>query len=202
VSVDKLYWVDLETFGLSPNDPIIEISLAVTDLDLQIIDEENILVWSAKHNATISNAGLEDWAVNTHRESGLLAEAELGGAIPLYAERQALDFLARNELDRDPICGASVHADRTWLNMQMPTLIGAFGYRNIDVSTLKELCKRFNASMYAHMEDDVERQLKDAYGDGFTRHRGQWDLRWSIFEMRWYKDNFLFTVNPGEIDAP
>lgn len=193
MTFNKMYWADLETLGLSEDDPIIEISLAVTDVELRIIDEISIPVWSGYHTTALEAKPEEDWAVTTHTKTGLLERAQANGVYPHEAERKALDWLAGHGIvKKDPLCGASVHADRTWMKVQMDHLIEAWGYRHIDVSSFKEACMRFNPRMFEYMDSDVKQKLEDAYGDSHVQHVGMWDLRWTIFEMRWYHENFLF----------
>lgn len=201
----QLFWVDLETLGLKAQSPVIEVALAVTDYNLNVIDEVSWTVWGGAQESGFAALPEDDWARNTHLLSGLINEAIREGQHLHVVERQAVEWLKERGIeDKAPLCGASVHADRTWMVEQMPDLIGTFGYRNIDVSSFKETCARFNSRMFAFMEDDVILALTNQYdgtsgeadyGHGVA-HRGTMDLRWSIFEMRWYQDNFLFVDLP------
>lgn len=199
MTFEKMYWADLETLGLSEDSAIIEISLAVTDIELRIIDEISIPVWSGHTEAQVEHLTRKggDWAIETHTRTGLLEHARAEGVYPHEAERRAIDWLAGHGIEKgDPLCGASVHADRMWMKEQMDHLIEAWGYRHIDVSSFKEACRRFNPRMFEYLNSDVMQKIEDAYGDGnYVQHVGVWDLRWTIFEMRWYYENFLF-VDP------
>lgn len=195
-----LYWIDLETTGLKAECPILEVAATVTDCEMNILDEVSFPVWGGAQETAFLALPRDDWAHQTHTRSGLISECIREGQRAHVVERQVIAFLEAHGIDKkDPLCGASVHADRTWLVEQMPDLVGQFSYRNIDVSSFKEVCRRLNPYMWSSMDDDVAQQLADAYGEEYghgVAHRGMKDLRWTIGEMRWYKDNFLFVSDP------
>ena len=141
-SADHLVWIDLEMTGLNPDsDVIIEIATVVTDKDLNIIAEGPNL---AIHQPESVLAGMDEWNQKQHRASGLLARVRTSGITTAQAEARTLAFLEPLAAPgSSPMCGNSICQDRRFLARQMPELEKFFHYRNLDVSTLKELARRW-----------------------------------------------------------
>jgi oligoribonuclease len=177
VSEGNLVWIDLEMTGLDPaNDRIIEIATVVTDSDLNELAEGPAL---AIHQPRQVLDAMDEWNTRQHGKSGLTARV-LGSAIDTAeAERHTLDFLARwVPPGVSPMCGNSICQDRRFMARLMPELEAFFHYRNLDVSSLKELARRWAPDVYA----------------GFTKessHLALADIRDSIAELRHYRAQLL-----------
>ncbi|MGM0632807.1 MAG: oligoribonuclease [Pseudomonadota bacterium] len=172
-----LVWIDLEMTGLSPEqDRIIEVATLVTDGDLNILAEGPAL---AVHQSEQQLALMDDWNQKTHGDSGLIDRVRASRISEAEAEQQTLDFLAKySEPGASPICGNSVHQDRRFLVRYMPKLEAFFHYRNLDVSTVKELARRWKPSVL----DGVTKQ---------SRHEALADIRDSVNELRHYREHFF-----------
>ncbi len=178
---NNLVWIDLEMTGLSPeNDRIIEIASVVTDMHLNILGEGPVL---AIHQSVERLEAMDDWNKKTHSASGLIELVRNSEIDEKEAERQTMNFLRRYATkNRSPLCGNAICQDRRFLDRYMPEISNFLHYRHLDVSTLKELAKRWR---------------KDLVGDKKkkSKHRALDDIRESIEELRYYRDNFLLT-NP------
>ncbi|MDE2220924.1 MAG: oligoribonuclease, partial [Gammaproteobacteria bacterium] len=141
-SREHLIWIDLEMTGLRPeHDSIIEIATVVTDRDLNVVAEGPELAIH-QHEAVL--ARMDEWNQTHHGASGLLARVRASGIDTPAAERQTLAFLAQHvAAGASPMCGNSICQDRRFLARLMPELEKFFHYRNLDVSTLKELARRW-----------------------------------------------------------
>ena len=177
VSESNLIWIDLEMTGLDPaNDRIIEIATVVTDSDLNELAEGPVL---AIHQPREVLDAMDEWNTRQHGKSGLSSRV-LESAIDVgEAERRTLDFLARwVPPGASPMCGNSICQDRRFMARLMPELEAFFHYRNLDVSSLKELARRWAPAVYA----------------GFTKessHLALADIRDSIAELRHYRAQLL-----------
>ena len=183
---DRLVWMDLEMTGLDPDqDVILEIATLVTDGALQVLAEGPSL---AIHRAPEELARMDAWNQATHAGSGLLERVRTSGVDARAAERQTLAFLqAWVPPGVSPLCGNSVHQDRAFLRREMPALAAHFHYRNVDVSTIKELVRRwYPGGLQAPPKQQAHRALDDA--------------RESVAELRWYRAH-VFRV-PGGPDPP
>lgn len=174
---DNLAWIDLEMTGLDPErDRIIEIATIVTDKDLNVLAEGPVL---AVHQSDEQLARMDDWNTRTHGASGLTQRVRESTVDDAQAEAETLKFLARWVPERaSPICGNSVHQDRRFLVRYMPLLERFFHYRNLDVSTLKELARRWSPQVAA----------------GYTKestHQALEDIRDSIRELRYYREHLF-----------
>jgi len=173
VSLDNLVWIDLEMTGLSPEaDHIIEIATIVTDAQLNVIAEGPVI---AIHQPETVLAGMDDWNRRTHGESGLIDRVRRSPFTAIDAELQTLEFLQRHaEPGASPMCGNSICQDRRFLAREMPALEKFFHYRNLDVSTLKELARRWAPDVLAGLQKT-------------SKHLALEDIRESIEELRYYR---------------
>lgn len=174
-----LAWIDLEMTGLEPTrHVIVEIASIVTDDDLTIVAEGPDLVL---HVTEAELAEMDPHVVGMHTASGLLEQIHASNLTRADAEAATLAFLAEHlgTADRVPLAGNSIGTDRRFLAAQMPEVENFFHYRCVDVSTLKELARRWNPKV-----------AKGAPGKKGT-HRALDDIRESIAELRYYRDTFL-----------
>ncbi len=172
-----LIWIDLEMTGLNPDtDVIIEIATIVTDKDLNILAEGPVL---AIHQSDSVLAAMDDWNQKHHGQSGLIERVRASSIDVAEAERLTLEFLKQWVPEKkSPICGNSIGQDRRFLCRYMPTLEAYFHYRNLDVSTLKELAARWAPN------------LKDGFSKQ-TKHQALEDVIESIEELRYYREHFI-----------
>ncbi len=174
---NNLIWVDLEMTGLNPeSDTIIEIATIVTSADLEIIAEGPVFAISHSEE-TIS--GMDEWNTKTHGESGLIRRIREEGVSMREAELKTLEFVRNHVPERkSPMCGNSICQDRRFMSREMPELKDHFHYRNLDVSTLKELAMRWKPEL-------LEQFTKSG------AHTALADIRESIEEMRFYRQHFI-----------
>jgi oligoribonuclease len=179
---DNLAWIDLEMTGLLPElDRIIEIATIVTDKDLNVLAEGPVLA-IAQPEAILER--MDAWNQRTHTASGLLARVRAGGTPEADAERQTLAFLDTwLSPGQSPMCGNSVCQDRRFLARHMPTLERFFHYRNLDVSTLKELARRWSPALLEGLNKS-------------TAHSALEDVRDSIRELQYYRTHLLVAPTP------
>lgn len=180
---ENLIWVDLEMTGLDTSaDRIIEIATIVTDSDLNTVAEGPVFA-IATPAATLER--MDDWNRSTHGTSGLIERIRREGVSTREAELQTLEFLrAHVDPGVSPICGNSICQDRRFLAREMPELERYFHYRNLDVSTLKELARRWAPA------------VASSFGKNST-HIAIEDIRESIAELKHYREHFLRTADPG-----
>ena len=173
----NLVWIDLEMTGLDPDsETIIEIATIVTDGSLEVLAEGPEI---AIHQSAEVLAAMDEWNTEQHGRSGLTERVLASTCMVKEAEQRTLEFLERYVPPRtSPMCGNSICLDRRFLHRWMPRLEAFFHYRNLDVSTLKELCLRW-------APDKAERFEKRA------EHRALEDIRGSIAELRFYRDELL-----------
>jgi oligoribonuclease len=170
---DRLIWIDLEMTGLVPEtDRIIEIATVVTDADLVVISEGPVI---AVRQPEAALAAMDEWNTRTHTASGLVARVRASTIDEAAAERETIAFLAQHTgAGRSPMCGNSVCQDRRFLARWLPELERYFHYRNLDVSTLKELARRWAPEVAAGVEKE-------------SRHTALADVHESIAELRHYR---------------
>lgn len=189
----RLIWIDIETTGLSPrlNVPL-EIGLQITDLNLNTLSRFQSLIWSDEWEEETNPDSLDEYVLNMHTDNNLLFEVKEVGKPAHEVEDKLFEWLTQNEVtSREPLCGSSVHFDHAWLEEWFPSVNILFSYRNIDVSTLKELCMRYNPVLYSKLHEDFVPQKK---------HRVLPDLEDTIQEFKFYRDSFLFWSDDDEID--
>jgi len=182
-SAELLIWIDLEMTGLQPaSDAIIEIATIVTDKDLAVVAEGPVM---AIHQSDEVLARMDDWNQKQHRSSGLIDRVRNSRLSASDAERRTLEFLSPLATPgSSPMCGNSVCQDRRFLAREMPQLERFFHYRNLDVSTLKELARRWAPQV----------------AEGFSKesaHLALADVRESIRELRHYRTQLLAPAYSG-----
>ncbi len=174
---NNLIWIDMEMSGLLPDsDRIIEVALVVTDSQLNTVAEAPVLV---VHQSDAVLDGMDSWNKGTHGRSGLIDKVKASTLDEAAVESQMIAFLSQYVgKGISPMCGNSICQDRRFLARYMPNLEAYFHYRNLDVSTLKELVKRW----------------KPAVAKGFvkeSKHEALADIYDSIVELKFYRDNFI-----------
>ena len=174
---DRLVWLDMEMTGLNPlSDRIIELAIVITDKNLNTIAEAP--VWVVHQSDEVLN-GMDAWNQKTHGNSGLIEKVRASTLTEAQVEQAALDFLKRYiGPSKSPMCGNSIGQDRRFMANYMPTLEKYFHYRNLDVSTLKELARRW----YSRVYNGYKKQ---------TRHTALADVYESIDELKYYRETIL-----------
>ncbi|WP_075185454.1 oligoribonuclease [Teredinibacter haidensis] len=177
ISENNLIWVDLEMTGLIPeHDVIIEIATVVTDANLNTLAEGPVFAIN-QPDAVLEQ--MDEWCTHQHGKSGLTARVKSSEITIAAAEQATLDFLAQwVPAGKSPMCGNSIGQDRRFLQRFMPRLAHYFHYRNIDVSTLKELAARWSPEM-----------LKGFKKQG--SHLALDDIRESVAELAYYREHFI-----------
>jgi oligoribonuclease len=175
--LQHLIWIDLEMTGLNPDsDLIIEIATIVTDKDLNILAHGPVL---AVHQPDEALAAMDEWNQTHHGQSGLIDRVKASTINDREAERLTIEFLKLWVPENtSPICGNSIGQDRRFLYRYMPKLEAYFHYRNIDVSTLKELAARWAPA------------VKDGFNKE-SKHQALDDIIESIEELRYYREHFI-----------
>jgi oligoribonuclease len=175
--IDNLIWIDMEMSGLSPQtDRILEVALVVTDSQLDVIAEAPVLVIS-QSDAVL--ADMDSWNKSTHAKSGLIEKVRSSSLAEVAVEERMIAFLQDHVPPGiSPMCGNSICQDRRFLARWMPQLEEYFHYRNLDVSTLKELVKRWKPDILAGLEKQ-------------GKHEALADIYDSIAEMKYYRQKFI-----------
>ncbi len=177
VDNQNLIWIDLEMTGLDTvNDDIIEIATVMTDKDLNILAEGPVLAINQPQSVLDK---MDEWNQRQHGMSGLIERIKVSTTTMREAEQQTLDFIAQFvEKGKSPICGNSICQDRRFLARQMPELEDYFHYRNLDVSTLKELATRWKPEVLSGLVKEGKHLALD-------------DILDSIKELQYYRENIL-----------
>lgn len=183
VSDGALVWVDMEMTGLDPErDRVLEVAIIITDAALGVLAEGPVI---AIHQDDAVLAAMDEWNTRTHSASGLVERVRHSRIDEREAERLGLEFLERHlAAGSSPMCGNSICQDRRFMARHLPRLEAFFHYRNLDVSTIKELARRWRPEVLA----GVAKQ---------GGHRALDDIRESIAELRHYRDTF-FRIEDGE----
>ncbi len=173
----NLIWVDLEMTGLDPEkDRIIEVALVVTDPDLNVLGEAPVF---AIHQSDEILNGMDAWNRGTHGRSGLIDRVRASNVTEAMAEDALIEFLGQYvPKGKSPMCGNTICQDRRFMAKTMPKLEAYFHYRNLDVSTLKEIARRWKPELV----------------DGFKKmqkHTALADILESIEELRYYREHFI-----------
>jgi oligoribonuclease len=174
---NNLIWLDMEMTGLSPDtDRIIEVAMVITDSNLEVVAEAPTLV---VHQPDTVLDGMDAWNKSTHKKSGLIERVKASTLDDATVEEQMLAFLKEYvPANISPMCGNSICQDRRFMARWMPQLEAYFHYRNLDVSTLKELAKRW--------KPEVAKGLKK-----HGKHEALADIYESINELKYYREHFI-----------
>jgi oligoribonuclease len=173
----RLIWIDMEMSGLDPDkERVLEIAVIVTDNHLNTVAEAPVFVL---HQSGELLDAMDDWNKSTHGKSGLVDRVKASTLTEAEAEERLLAFLSELVPPRtSPMCGNSVHQDRRFLSRYLPRLEAFFLYRNLDVSTLKELARRWKPQIMTGLTKH-------------GRHEALADIYESIDELKYYREHFL-----------
>lgn len=174
---NNLCWLDMEMTGLNPEtDKIIEVAMIITDADLNVLAQSEVFVIHQDDNI-LNN--MDKWCTDTHTRTGLIDRVRASTYTEQEVEAQLLDFMQIWLPEKaTPMCGNTIHQDRRFMVKYMPKLENYFHYRNLDVSTLKELARRWNPAVYKGIMKKGSHKALD-------------DILESIEELKHYRQNFL-----------
>jgi len=173
----RLVWLDMEMTGLDPNkERIIEVAVVVTEANLDVVAEGPVLVI---HQSDELLDAMDDWNKSTHGRSGLIEKVKKSTLTESEAEEQILQFLGQHlKENTSPLCGNTISQDRRFMYRYMPRLEEFFHYRNLDVSTLKELAKRWKPDVVSSFKKE-------------GKHEALADIYESIAELKHYREHFI-----------
>ena len=176
----RLVWLDMEMTGLDPHkERIIEVAVVVTEPDLTVVAEGPVLVI---HQADALLDAMDSWNRSTHGKSGLIDKVKASTLTEAQAEIELIEFLSKYvPAGKSPLCGNTVSQDRRFMFNYMPKLEQFFHYRTIDVSTLKELARRWKPELLKGFEKR-------------SKHEALADIYESIDELKYYRDSFIKLV--------
>ena len=178
---NNLCWLDMEMTGLNPDaDRIIEVAMIITDADLNVVAQSEVYVI---HQSDEVLNGMDAWNTATHGRTGLTQRVRDSRLSEAEVEEKLLDFISAWIPEKtSPMCGNTIHQDRRFMVRYMPKLEAYFHYRNLDVSTLKELARRWHPAVAKGVVKRGSHQALD-------------DILESIEEMRYYREHFLKLPN-------
>ena len=173
VSAQNLVWIDMEMTGLDPEQNVVlEIATIITDKDLNVLAQGPVI---AIHQSDEELAKMDEWNVNTHTKSGLVARVKASEHDEARAVAETLEFIRQWVPERtSPLCGNSIGQDRRFMVKHMSDLEAFFHYRNVDVSTIKELVRRWQPELLDQFKKSGSHQALD-------------DIRESIAELQFYR---------------
>jgi len=173
----RLVWVDMEMTGLDPEkERIIEVAVVITEPDLTVVAEGPVLVI---HQPDSLLDAMDKWNISTHGKSGLTAKVKASTTTEAQAEDELIAFMSQYvPAGKSPLCGNTVSQDRRFMFNYMPKLEQFFHYRTIDVSTLKELARRWKPSLLKGFEKH-------------SKHEALADIHESIEELKYYREHFI-----------
>ena len=183
---DRLVWIDLEMTGLDiERHVIVEIACLVTDSELELVDDGIDIV---VHQDAAALAEMDDFVRKMHTKSGLLTQIEASTVDLATAGARVLDYIKGHvpAEGQAPLCGNSIGVDRRFLDRGLPEIDHYLHYRSIDVSSFKELCRRWYPDVYRNRPGKKE------------AHRALDDIRESVAELRYYRSTILVPVKPPE----
>lgn len=177
----RLVWIDMEMTGLDPaRERIIEVAAVVTEADLTVVAQAPVLV---VHQPDVILDAMDKWNQSTHSKSGLIDKVRASTLTEAQAQSILLEFLAQHVAPgKSPLCGNTVSQDRRFMFNYMPDLERFFHYRTIDVSTIKELARRWRPSLLKGFEKH-------------SKHEALADIHESIDELRYYREHFLRLID-------
>ena len=172
----RLVWIDMEMTGLDPDQHItLEIATLITNAELEVLAEGPVIAVARRDNEMLN---IDDWSLRTHTNSGLLERVQTSATGIEEAEQLTLDFVREwVGMKKAPLCGNSVHQDRLFLRNEMPALEAYLNYRIVDVSTIKELVKRWYPNLPTYRKQRTHLALDD--------------IRESIGELRYYREHIF-----------
>lgn len=176
-----LVWCDIETTGLDvERDEILEVGFTITDLELSVIREKSWLIWGS--NESLAMASADPFVRQMHANNKLITECIVFGLEKAKVEEEIVNWLSPEEFSPEdtPICGSSIHFDRSFLAKKMPQVQSMFSYRNLDVSSYKEWVRHNNPSLEAEMKQALHPR---------KAHRASPDIRDTLEEFRYYLEN-------------
>jgi oligoribonuclease len=174
---NNLIWVDMEMSGLDPTiERVLEVAIVITDTQLNTVAEGPVIV---VHQPAAVLDAMDAWNKSTHAKSGLVERVKASRLTEADADAQLVEFLKQHvPAGVSPLCGNSVHQDRRFMVKYLPAFEAYFHYRNLDVSTLKELMRRWKPELAAGMTKH-------------GRHEALADVNESIDELKYYREHFL-----------
>ncbi len=173
----RLVWLDMEMTGLDPDkERIIEVAIVITDPDLTVVAQGPVLII---HQPDAVLDAMDKWNKGTHGKSGLIDKVKASTVTEAQAEQDLIDFMLKYvPAGKSPLCGNTVSQDRRFMFKYMPKLEQFFHYRTIDVSTIKELARRWNPALLKGFEKH-------------SQHQALADIMESIEELKYYREHFI-----------
>lgn len=184
---EKFVWIDMETTGLDPRAGVpLELGFIITDVELNEIDRAAWTIFEDQWDdqGKYEEPLVDKFVLDMHDKSGLWGELPEHGSSVLYVQQQAHKWLVDHLVGQDdPMCGSSVQFDRQWAEHWFPDVFSQFSYRNIDISTLKELMRRLSPDLYPLIDTNASKR---------GIHRVLPDLEDTISEFKFYREEFLY----------